>query len=63
MFMTAKDNIYCLSHPRDLCKKCYNWLSQEDVGFNDLPGCSESRSGCRDYLLGYKNYCLRFLDL
>ena len=61
--MQKKDITFCLSQPRDLCKKCYNWLSQEDVGFNDLPGCSDSRPSSREYLLGYSDNCSKFLDL
>lgn len=50
----------CLSEPRDLCKTCYNWLTQEDVGFNDLPQCGENDSSCRAYLLGYIDKCNRY---
>lgn len=53
----------CLSTPRELCKSCYNWLTQEDVGFNDLPQCSEAKSECRSYLLGYKDTCNRYCNI
>lgn len=42
---------------REMCKTCYNWMSQEDVGFDDLPQCSEPDSACRDYLNGILKKC------
>ena len=47
---------------RELCKTCYNWLSQEDVGFNDLPHCSENRANEADYLNGYCENCDSYLN-
>lgn len=51
-----------LSTPRELCKDCYNWCTQEDVGPYDLPQCGE---GChpetRKYLIGLANTCPRHL--
>lgn len=50
---TRPSNCYdALSTPRELCKDCYNWLTQEDVGFNDLPHCIENTFDCHAYLLG-----------
>lgn len=61
--MEEKNIVRCLSEPRELCKKCYNWLTKEDVGFNDLPQCSESRfESCRSYLLGRSDTCRRYLN-
>ena len=59
---TRPSNCYdALSIPRELCKDCYNWCTQEDVGFNDLPHCSENAYDCRAYLLGTCDNCPKHL--
>lgn len=45
------------------CKTCYNWMTQEDVGFDDIPQCSEPDSECRDYLNGILKNCPKYLNL
>jgi hypothetical protein len=61
--MAKKDIVRCLSEPRELCKTCYNWLTQEDVGPNDFPHCGESVcESCRGYLLGRFDNCRRYLN-
>ena len=55
-----KDNTLMLSTPRELCKECYNWLTQEDVGFYDIPHCSEDDLECRWYLCGDREDCPNF---
>ena len=57
------DLVYCLSNPREMCETCYNWLTQEDVGSNDLPQCSENKQSCRDYLFGYSDTCPYHIEL
>lgn len=47
---------------RELCKTCYNWLSQEDVGPNDLPHCSENRANEINFLKGYCDNCDSYLN-
>ena len=47
-----------LSTPREMCKECYEWLTQEDVGEHDTPHCT--RSGdyeCGDYLTYFRDDC------
>lgn len=62
--MAKKDIVRCLSEPRELCKTCYNWLTQEDVGPNDFHQCSESgRESCRGYLLGRLDNFRGYLNL
>ena len=62
--MAKKDIVRCLSEPRELCKTCYNWLTQEDVGPNDFPQCSESgRESCSGYILGRLDNCRWYLNL
>lgn len=61
--LSGEEIVHCLSEPRELCKHCYNWLTQEDVGFNSFPGCSESTPETRSYLFGKIDTCSRFLDL
>jgi RNase P subunit RPR2 len=46
------------STQRELCKNCYNWLTQEDVGPHDFPHCQETnRYACLDYLYHRRNDC------
>lgn len=53
-----------LRTPRELCKTCYNWCSQEDVGEYDWPQCSESDDfDCHDYLIHNRNNCPKHLEL
>ena len=53
-----------LSTPRELCKTCYNWCSQEDVGPNDWPQCENSSDFyCYSYLMHYTNDCPKHLEL
>lgn len=55
--------VRCLSEPRELCKTCYNWCTQEMVGFNDLPQCTEDHySSVRAYLFGHINVCPKYLQ-
>lgn len=55
--------VRCLSEPRELCKTCYNWLTQEDVGFNDFPQCSEGHfASTRAYLLGNTDVCPKYFQ-
>lgn len=61
--LSGEEIVRCLSEPRELCKHCYNWLTQEDVGTNDLPQCGDSTSETRSYLFGRKDTCNRFLKL
>lgn len=51
------------SIPRELCKKCYNWYTQEDVGEHDIPHCINSDYCCSDYLRKYRNDCPKFVEL
>lgn len=58
-----KATVRCLSEPRELCKTCYNWLTQEDVGSRDLPQCSEDHySSVRSYLFGHSDVCIKYLQ-
>ena len=61
---TGDEILRCLSEPRELCETCYNWCTQEMVGFNDLPQCSEAGHACtRDYLLGCSDTCNRYCNM
>lgn len=59
----ANTNTKQLWKQRRLCKTCYNWNTQEDVGFDDIPQCSEPDSECRDYLNGFLKNCPKYLNL
>lgn len=49
------------SIPRELCKECYDWCSQEEVGFNDIPHCLNADSCCRDYLNHLREDCPKYI--
>lgn len=51
-----------LSTPRKLCKTCYEWLTQEDVGDNDFPHCGRDNYECRNYLYGSEDKCPYYLN-
>lgn len=56
--MSNLTNELKLYTPRELCQDCYNWNSQEDVGFNDFPQCGEGyRPEAHNYLIGLSNVC------
>ncbi len=59
---TAENNIAKrLSTPRELCKDCYNWCTQEDMGENDFPQCGEFHPEAHNYLIGSSNTCPKHL--
>ncbi len=61
---TAENNIAKrLSTPRELCKDCYNWLTQYDVGEYDLPHCAENAFDAHAYLIGTSNTCSKHIVL
>ena len=64
-FKSSDEIARCLSEPRELCKTCYNWLTQKMVGFNDLPQCSEicRHSSPRVYLLRQSNTCKQYCNM
>lgn len=63
-FNSDNEMVRCLSEPRELCKTCYNWLTQEMVGFNDLPQCSEGgHPSTRDYLLKQSDTCKQYCNM
>lgn len=44
--------------PRELCKDCYNWCTQEDVGPYDFPHCGEGfHPETHNYLIGLSSTC------
>lgn len=58
------DYIEKLSTPREQCKMCQEWLTQEDVGDNDFPHCSMYGDyECRWYLDGSIDECPFYLEL
>lgn len=62
--MSNPTNEVKLYTPRELCKDCYNWNTQEDVGFNDFPNCSEGyRTATRNYLNGLSDICPQHIVL
>ena len=64
--MTNEEKILELpktSIPRELCKKCYDWCTQEDVGYHDIPHCINSDYCCHDYLLHLRDDCPKFIEL
>ena len=47
-----------LNTPREECKVCYNWNTQEDVGERNFPCCQDSnKPECYNYLMGKINHC------
>ena len=46
-----------LSTPREMCKECYNWLTQEDVSENDLPHCECGEYESHNYLIYLRDDC------
>ena len=63
MKANEKDAAKLLSEPRELCKTCYNWLSQEDVGPNDFPHCGAFGYESHNYLIRLTDTCSEYLDL
>lgn len=57
-----EENLPKICKPRELCKTCYNWLSQEDVGENDIPHCTDDKSNERHYLNGDCDTCESYLN-
>lgn len=58
-----RDIIIELTTPNKLCKKCYNWLTQEDVGKYDIPHCVEDHYITYKYLCGDSDNCEKFLEI
>ena len=59
--MEKKRNISKIEPPRELCKRCREWLTQEDVGFNDIPHCCcEAKFEAHQYMIGMENECKNF---
>lgn len=50
--------------PRELCKHCTEWSTQDDVGPNDLPGCVHDAFGtlAHSYIIGDRNDCPYFFE-
>ena len=49
--------------PREKCKHCRNWLTQEDVGFNDYPHCLvEYDISVSDYMSKLSDDCKKHLE-
>lgn len=43
---------------RELCKRCREWVTQKDVGRNDIPHCvNEGKFEAWEYLIGMKDNC------
>ncbi len=47
----------------ELCGHCMEWLSQDDVGFNDFPHCAiGDKYEAHQYVSGYTNECPYFME-
>ena len=48
--------------PRELCKRCFEWNSYEDIGPNDIPGCVHDFFGnkAHSYIVGERDDCPEF---
>ena len=58
-----RDFVTELSTPKKLCKRCYNWLTKEDVGEHDIPHCLEDHYETYKYLSGDSDNCEKFCEL
>ena len=58
--MKKKKELY---EQRELCKHCIEWVTQEDVGFDDFPHCVMSHDFDVDcYLHHQKDTCPKFFE-
>ena len=49
--------------PREKCKHCWNWCTQADVGFNDIPQCSCGTDyDAQRYMDGSSEDCPKFSE-
>ena len=47
--------------PQELCKRCREWLTQKDVGWNDIPHCvHEGKPDCSEFIIGFADKCPYF---
>lgn len=59
----GKDAGWLLTHPRELCKKCWEWCECSGEPWDDMSGCSARTSITgNDYLLGRSDECRYFLE-
>lgn len=55
--------VYELFTPRELCKHCIEWVTQEETGFNDFPHCVMGHDYDVDrYLHHQQDTCPRFFE-
>lgn len=59
----GKDAAWLLSHPRRLCKFCWEWNECSGEPWDNISGCS-AKTGVtgNDYLLGRDDVCKFFFD-
>ena len=61
--MENLDNILKnIKPPRELCKRCFEWDSYENVGPHDIPGCPHNVLGTKahSYIVGERDDCPEF---
>lgn len=59
----GKDVSWLLSHPRELCSHCWEWVEGDGTPQNDMDCCAANiRTTCNYYLLGKSNECPYFME-
>ena len=54
----GKDAAWLLTHPRELCKDCWEWSVCSDEPWDDMSGCTARiHETYNEYLLGVSNDC------
>lgn len=59
----GKDAGWKLSHPRELCVHCWEWIENDGTPQNDISGCSAIiKTDLNYYLLDKTNECPYFIE-
>lgn len=57
----GKDACWLLTHPRELCKQCWEWYNCSGEPWDDMSGCSAKTGNLGNkYLLGFSDDCKYF---
>ena len=58
-----RDSAWLLTHPRELCNHCWEWINTDDCELYGLSGCAARlREVYNNYLLGQTDECRYFFE-
>ena len=59
----GKDESWLLSHPRELCTHCWEWVESDNTSHNDISCCAANiRTIYNYYLLGDYDECQYYME-